>query len=69
MGAVVEPFAFELYRRYLEGESVEELSRALNIPRERVRMRIRAAAEYERRRGAQGAAPVWQHGLRIRWTL
>ena len=40
------PFAVEIYRRYLNGETIEELSRELGIPRERIEDRIRAAEAY-----------------------
>ena len=40
------PFAVELYRRYLSGETIEELSRELGIPQERIEDRIRAAEAY-----------------------
>jgi DNA-directed RNA polymerase specialized sigma24 family protein len=48
-----EPFAVEIYRRYLAGESVQQLAATLEIPLERIEQRIRAAAEFlERRRYA-----------------
>jgi DNA-directed RNA polymerase specialized sigma24 family protein len=40
------PFAVEVYRRYLSGKTIEELSRELGIPRERIEDRIRAAEAY-----------------------
>ncbi len=40
------PFAVEVYRRYLSGETVEELSTDLGIPRERIEDRIRAAEAF-----------------------
>ncbi len=43
---MLEPFALEIYRRHMEGESVEQLSAALGIPADRVEQRIRAAAAY-----------------------
>jgi DNA-directed RNA polymerase specialized sigma24 family protein len=46
---VLTPFALEIYRRYLSGESVEQLSSELEIPLERIEQRIRAAEEYTRR--------------------
>jgi len=39
-------FALEVYRRYLNGETVEELSEELGIPPERIEYRIRAAEAY-----------------------
>jgi len=49
------PFALEVYRRYLNGESVEGLSRELGIPVERIEDRIRAAEAYLARRKAVAA--------------
>lgn len=43
---VLTPFALEIYRRYLNGESVEQLSAELTIPVERIEQRLRAAEEY-----------------------
>ena len=40
------PFAVEVYRRYFSGETIDELSRELGIPRERIEDRIRAAEAY-----------------------
>ncbi len=44
------PFALEVYRRYLNGETIEELSRKLEIPVERIEYRILAAEAYLMRR-------------------
>lgn len=41
-----EPFAVELYRRVLNGESAEDLCRELEIPLDRVEQRLRAAEAY-----------------------
>ena len=41
-----EPFAVEVYRRYLNGETVEQLAAHLEIPTERIEMRIQAAAKF-----------------------
>lgn len=40
----MKPFALDLYERFLNGETVEELARELEIPIERIAHRIRAAA-------------------------
>jgi DNA-directed RNA polymerase specialized sigma24 family protein len=46
-----EPFAVEIYRRFLNGETVQQLAARLDIPADRVEKRIRVAALYlERRR-------------------
>jgi hypothetical protein len=49
------PFALEVYRRYLNGESVEQLSTSLGIPVERIEDRLRAAEAYVTRRDRQAA--------------
>ena len=41
-----EPFAVEIYRRFLTGETVQQLATSLDIPADRVEKRIRAAARY-----------------------
>jgi hypothetical protein len=50
-GGSVDPFAFELYRRFRGGETVKQLSAALHIPPTRIAARIRAARLYFRRHG------------------
>lgn len=42
----LEPFAFQIYRRFLAGETIGGLSEDLGIPPDRIEMRIRAAAVY-----------------------
>jgi len=46
MNRQTQPFAFELYRRFRNGQSPEQLAAELGIPVERIRMRIKAAAAY-----------------------
>lgn len=41
-----KPFAIELYQRYLEGESAEQLAHEMGIPLERIELRLQAAAIY-----------------------
>jgi hypothetical protein len=41
-----EPFAIQLYRRFLKGDTIANISLELGIPSERIEMRIRAAAVY-----------------------
>ena len=41
-----EPLAVELYRRFLEGETVWQLAVRLDIPADRVATRVQAAARY-----------------------
>jgi DNA-directed RNA polymerase specialized sigma24 family protein len=54
---MTEPFAVIVYRRYLRGESIEELAVSLGIPADRIVTRIHAAEEYltRRRNGRQAA--------------
>jgi hypothetical protein len=48
---MVEPFALQIYRRFLRGESVQRLALALGIPADRIAQRLRAAQlYYERQR-------------------
>ena len=47
---MMTPFALEVYRRYLNGETMEELSATLEIPLDRIESRIRAAEAYLARR-------------------
>jgi hypothetical protein len=38
-----KPFAIEIYERFLNGESVQQLSIGLGIPADRIELRLRAA--------------------------
>jgi DNA-directed RNA polymerase specialized sigma24 family protein len=40
------PLALEIHRRYMDGESIQELSTELGISVERIEFRIRAAEAY-----------------------
>jgi DNA-directed RNA polymerase specialized sigma24 family protein len=40
------PFAVEVFERFLKGESIRELADELQIPADRVEVRLRAAALY-----------------------
>lgn len=40
------PFAVEVFERFLKGESIRELADELQIPADRVEQRVRAAALY-----------------------
>jgi len=53
MRTMPEPFALQIYRRYLEGETIQELSARLGIPVERIRQRVQAAAVYRKREKAR----------------
>ncbi len=50
-----EPFAVQLYRRYLSGESVEELSAELGIPEDRIVRRLEVAEAYLARKDSLAA--------------
>ncbi len=49
MQAPREPFALELYRRYLSGETIQQLALDLAIPADRISKRIQAAAAFRQR--------------------
>ncbi len=49
---MAEAFALELYRRFVNGESILDLSRDLGIPAERIRRRLEAAAVFVSNTGA-----------------
>jgi hypothetical protein len=40
------PFAVQVYERFLSGESIQQLSAELEIPADRIEKRLRAAAVY-----------------------
>ena len=42
----MKPLAIELYERFLNGETIEQIAADTQIPEERVAQRIRAAEEY-----------------------
>lgn len=46
---MTQPLAIEIYRRFLEGETVEQLSTDLGIPQERIEQRLRVAQAYLQR--------------------
>ena len=46
----MQAFAFQLYERFLNGATVEQLARELGIPADRIAERIRAAAQYRKQR-------------------
>ncbi|HUJ22332.1 MAG TPA: hypothetical protein VLX58_12450 [Bryobacteraceae bacterium] len=45
-----KPFAVLVYERFLNGESIQELSDDLSIPADRIEQRLRAAAVYLKKR-------------------
>ncbi len=47
---MLEPFAIQIYRKYLEGATVEKLAAEYGISAERIEVRLRAAADYLSRR-------------------
>ena len=51
-----EPFALAVYRQFLNGESAEYLAAELDIPLDRIEMRLQAAVMYLKMRGEKGAA-------------
>ena len=51
----MKPFSIQLYERFISGETIEQLAAALNIPAERIAMRIRAAESYIEQHGHKAA--------------
>ncbi len=56
MARIFEPFALMLYRRYREGETVQQLAVRFDIPEDRVMMRLRAAELYSEREMTQSCS-------------
>jgi hypothetical protein len=54
----IQPFALMLYRRFLDGETVEDLAAGLGIPEERIEQRIRVAALFQQK--LQTAGPSFE---------
>lgn len=48
----MKPFALELHERVLKGETIEQLSKELGIPVERIALRVRVAAELRMRQAS-----------------
>ena len=56
------PFALEVRRRYLRGETIGQLSVELGIPADRIEQRLRAAAAYmEQQRNSRLSRPATQY--------
>lgn len=53
--AMFEPFAVQIYRRHLNGETVKQLAVRYGIPPDRIELRLRAAAAYVARQGRRAA--------------
>ncbi len=47
----MEAFAFHVYRRYLRGETPQQLSTEVGIPLDRIERRLRVAERYRDKRG------------------
>ncbi len=58
-----EPFALRLYREFLQGKSIAELSGESGIPVERIESRLRAAAAHI---WARPNGMPWERQIRIR---
>jgi DNA-directed RNA polymerase specialized sigma24 family protein len=52
------PFAVEVFERFLKGESICQLAEELQIPADRVELRLRAAALYLKRQEKSGPIPI-----------
>jgi len=55
---MTHPFAVEVYERFLNGESIRQLADELQIPADRIELRLRAAALYLRRRAESGVIEI-----------
>ncbi len=66
----MQAFAFEVYRRFLNGQTLRQLSAELGIPPDRIEQRLRAAAQYrERGRDIPGSAAVrFAEESLLRWA-
>ncbi len=53
--AMFEPFAVQIYRCHLKGETVEQLAARYGIPPDRIERRLRAAADFLARRPRRAA--------------
>ena len=58
-----ESFAVQLLEEYRSGKSIEQLSREMGIPPERIEMRLKAAATYLRRH-SEKSGPTTLLGMR-----
>lgn len=52
------PFAVEVFDRFLKGESIRQLADELQIPADRVELRLRAAALYLERQTKSGSVEL-----------
>lgn len=52
------PFALEIYERFLNGESIRQLAEELQIPADRIELRLRAAAQYLKHQAEAGVIEV-----------
>jgi len=52
------PFAVEVYERFLNGESIRQLADELQIPADRIELRLRAAALYLRHQAESGGIEI-----------
>ena len=50
----VKPFALQLLEHHRNGKTVEQLSREMGIPSERIEMRLNAATAYLQRLSGRG---------------
>jgi hypothetical protein len=55
---MTHPFAVEVYERFLSGESIRQLADDLQIPADRIELRLRAAALYLKHQAEAGAIEI-----------
>jgi hypothetical protein len=54
-----EPFAIQIYRRFLNGETIAAIALELGIPADRIEVRIRAAARFCQARWRETSGSLW----------
>lgn len=62
---MTHPFAVEVYERFLNGESIRQLADELQIPADRIELRLRAAALYLRHQAEGGAIEMQPNGRQL----
>jgi Zn-dependent peptidase ImmA (M78 family) len=60
---MTESFPMQLYRRYSDGESLEDLAATFGIPEERVATRLRVAEQFAERQRTGENLLVLRHRL------
>ena len=66
----MQAFAFEVYRRFLNGQTLQQLSAELGVPADRIEQRLRAAARHRecRQSTPQHTAVRFAEESLLRWA-